>query len=132
MRIGTVAEQLGLTTSAIRFYERKGLIPPVGRVGSTREFDTRTILTLRFLKMAQKAGFTLSEAKTLLEIGFGPARPQSDWSGFLTRKREMIRQQMLELQRMDMMLAQIETCTCPSLEQCMSHPDCMPVERRVE
>lgn len=124
MQIGAVAEALGLTTSAIRFYERKGLIRPVGRVAGRREFDAHGVATLRFLKLAQTAGFTLKEAQRLMEFGFGSERPLDDWGDFLKAKRQSVTQKAKELQRMDILLGQFEDCTCSSLEECMTNADC--------
>lgn len=122
MRIGAVAEALGIASSAIRYYERKGLIQPISRVAGRRELDPQTIMTLRFLKLAQSAGFKLAEVQQLLEIGFGDARQQDDWLAFLRSKRSAVKDQMEDLRRMDKMLLKFESCTCTSLNDCMSEP----------
>lgn len=119
MRIGVVAETLGIASSAIRYYERKGLIRPIGRVAGRRELDEQTVMTLRFLKLAQSAGFALAEVRQLLEIGFGDARQQEDWLIFLQSKRSAVKEQMEGLHRMDEMLQKFESCTCTSLNDCM-------------
>lgn len=126
MRIGVVAEALGIASSAIRYYERKGLIRPIGRVSGRRELDPETIMTLRFLKLAQSAGFKLAEVQQLLEIGFGDARQQEDWLAFLRSKRRAVKDQMEDLRRMDEMLLKFESCTCTSLNDCMSEPAIIP------
>lgn len=130
MQIGAVAQAVGMSSSAIRYYERRGLIPPVGRVAGRREFDRKSILTLRFLKLAQTAGFTLIETQKLLEMGFGDARPQTDWLTFLDSKRKALRQQMEEIKCMDAMLGKFANCTCPSLEDCMTDADVIPKQKR--
>jgi len=120
MQIGAVAKAVGMTPSAIRYYERRGLIQPINRVAGRREFNTRSIMTLRFLKFAQLAGFTLAETQKLLEMGFGDARPETDWRDFLCDKRKFLRARIEEVQRMDGILEQFEKCTCVSLMDCMS------------
>lgn len=120
MQIGAVANDVGLSASAIRYYERRGVIAPVARVAGRREFDAQTILTLRFVKTTQAAGFTLVEIQHLLAMGFGTTRRQGDWRAFLRTKRAALRRQIKEAQRMDDLAAQFETCTCTSLAQCMS------------
>lgn len=122
MQIGAVAKAVGISSSAIRYYERRGLIHPVGRVAGRREFDDQSILTLRFLKLAQTAGFTLKETRQLLDMGFGDARSQSDWLTLLSGKRKALRVQIKEVQRMDDLLEKFEKCTCPSLADCMTGP----------
>lgn len=120
MQIGAVAEALGISPSAIRYYERRGLIRPVGKVAGRREFDDQTILTLRFLKLAQAAGFTLAEMQRLLEMGFGDTRPQADWLAFLDSKRKALQRQIEEVRRMDVLLEKFEKCNCPTLADCMT------------
>lgn len=122
MKIGAAAEELGINSSTIRFYERKGLIRPIGRVSGRREVDEETLLTLRFLKLAKSAGFTLAEATQLLEIGFGEAREMDDWLGFLKDKRKAVRDQMADLKRMDSLLEKFQDCACVDLQDCMSVP----------
>lgn len=122
MRIGAVAEALGIASSAIRYYERKGLIQPIGRIAGRRELDDETITTLRFLKLAQSAGFALDEVQRLLDIGFGNARKQEDWHVFLRSKRSAVKEQIEDLRRMDEMLQKFEGCTCTSLSDCMGKP----------
>lgn len=122
MKIGVVAEALGMPSSTIRYYEREGLINPIGRVAGRREFDEQSILTLRFLKLAQSAGFALGEIRQLLNIGFGEDRQDEDWRGFLQSKRCAVKAQMDDLRRMDEMLEKFEGCACTSLSDCMSVP----------
>jgi len=120
MKIGAVAEALGMPSSTIRYYERVGLIEPIGRVAGRREFDEQSILTLRFLKLAQSAGFALSEIRQLLNIGFGEERQNNDWLVFLQNKRIAVKAQMENLRHMDEMLKKFEGCNCATLSECMS------------
>ncbi|MFT6452674.1 MAG: DNA-binding transcriptional MerR regulator [Halocynthiibacter sp.] len=130
MQIGAVAETIGMSTSAIRYYERRGLIRSVGRISGRREFDAQTILTLRFLKLAKSAGFTLIEAQRLLKMGFGAGRPEADWSAFLSEKRTALRAQIEEAKKMDDLLAKFESCACPSLADCLTSPSDAPLQRK--
>ena len=122
MKIGAAAEALGISTSAIRFYERKGLIRPIGRVSGQRELDETTLLTLKFVKFAQSAGFTLDETARLLDMGIGEARSNTDWLSFLKRKRTVIRQQIDDLHRMDDLIGQFQNCDCADLSECTAAP----------
>jgi len=67
--IGRVAAQVGLTRKAIRFYERKSLIPPPER-GSNRYrlYDAEAVEMLRFIKQAQFVGLKLAEIKEIVAI----------------------------------------------------------------
>ncbi|WP_227000595.1 MerR family transcriptional regulator [Komagataeibacter diospyri] len=67
MKIGELARQTGLTTSKIRFYERIGLLKTVDRRSNGyRTYPPQAELILGLITMAQRAGFTLDEIRTLL------------------------------------------------------------------
>lgn len=62
MKIGDVAKAAGMSTSRIRFYERRGLISPASRQDNGyRAYSKDHVLLLRFIELAQSLGFTLQE-----------------------------------------------------------------------
>ena len=69
LRIQEAADEIGLTTRAIRYYEEQGLLQPAGRSeGSYRLFDEGDLERLRFIKgLRDDAGFSLAEIRQLLE-----------------------------------------------------------------
>jgi DNA-binding transcriptional MerR regulator len=69
LRIQEVADEIGLTTRAIRYYEEQGLLQPVARSeGSYRLYDPDDLERLRFIKgLRDDAGFSLAEIRQLLE-----------------------------------------------------------------
>jgi DNA-binding transcriptional MerR regulator len=69
LRIQEAADEIGLTTRAIRYYEEQGLLRPAGRSeGSYRLFDADDVERLRFIKgLRDDAGFSLAEIRQLLE-----------------------------------------------------------------
>ena len=69
MQIGEVARQVGLATSAIRFYEEKGLIPEPERTESGyRDYDPAVVERLGFIRAGQAVGLTLRELSQVLQI----------------------------------------------------------------
>jgi DNA-binding transcriptional MerR regulator len=67
MRIGELAEQVGVTTKAIRFYERIGLLPEPPRTSSGyRSYEEPDADRLVFIKTAQRLGLTLDEIKEII------------------------------------------------------------------
>ena len=69
MRIGALAEQAGITTTALRFYERAGVLPRPARTGSGyRDYDQTAVARLRFVKAAQAAGLTLAEIVQVVAV----------------------------------------------------------------
>jgi DNA-binding transcriptional MerR regulator len=71
--IGDVARRTGLASSALRFYERKGLITAAARTGLRRAYTPATLDTLAVIAAARAAGFTLAEVGDLLAARPGDA-----------------------------------------------------------
>ena len=70
LRIGEVAARSGVSIDAVRFYERKKLLPPAPRTtGGFRLFPLETVERVRFIKQAQELGFSLNEIAALLTTG---------------------------------------------------------------
>jgi MerR family transcriptional regulator, repressor of the yfmOP operon len=69
LRIQEVAEEVGTTTRAIRYYEEVGLLEPAGRSeGAYRLYDTSDVERLRFIRgLRDDAGFSLAQIRQLLE-----------------------------------------------------------------
>ena len=69
MRIGQLAEQAGMTTKTLRFYEQAGLLPAPERTPSGyRDYDEATLDRLRFIKAAQGAGLSLAEITNVITV----------------------------------------------------------------
>jgi len=63
--IGEVAARTGIRPSALRYYEKAGLIRPVARHGLRRQYGSDVLFTLRLIAMGQTAGFSLEEIGSL-------------------------------------------------------------------
>jgi len=61
LSIGEVAKCTGIRTSALRYYEEAGILPPPVRVSGQRRYDADTIHRIDVLRFVQQAGFTLEE-----------------------------------------------------------------------
>jgi len=66
MPIGEVAERAGMSTSRIRFYESRGLLPEPERAGGKRRYGEEVLRRLEIIDAAQRVGFTLEEIRDLL------------------------------------------------------------------
>ena len=76
MRIGELAQRVGLTTDAIRYYERLGLLAPARRTESRyRDYGPEASDDLEFIKKAQSLGLKLTEIREVLEIASGGQPP---------------------------------------------------------
>jgi MerR family redox-sensitive transcriptional activator SoxR len=69
--IGQLAQRLGLNAPAIRYYERVGVLPEPARESGQRRHDAEAVKRVERLQTAKQAGFTLQEARLLLQA----ARP---------------------------------------------------------
>jgi Hg(II)-responsive transcriptional regulator len=66
--IGKLAKKSGVTVETVRFYEQKGLIKqPLNKTGY-RKYPYDDIMKIKFIKRTQELGFTLNEAKELLDL----------------------------------------------------------------
>lgn len=69
MRIGEIAEQAGVTTKTVRYYESLGLLAEPSRTGSGyRTYDTDALERLQFIRDAQATGLSLTEIQSILEL----------------------------------------------------------------
>ena len=86
LAIGEVARRAGLRVSAIRYYESIGLLPKPGRISGQRRYDNGIFKRLAIIDVAQRAGLTLEEARSLLD-GFSPTTPPgARWQELARRK----------------------------------------------
>src|SRR5260370_41479332 len=66
LTISEVARQVGLRSSAIRYYEQMGILPAAGRVSGQRRYDRTVLYRLAVVQQARQGGFALEEIRTLL------------------------------------------------------------------
>jgi DNA-binding transcriptional MerR regulator len=97
--VNQLAEQLGITPRAIRFYEVKGLIAP-RRAGTTRVFDRRDRARLMLVLRGKRLGFSLAEIREFLDLYDADRSQHSQLALLLARTRERIAE--LEQQRRDL------------------------------
>lgn len=103
MRIGEVADAVGVPTQTLRFYERKGLLPQPRRgTNGYREYDASTIARLEFIRSGQAAGLTLVEIATILDLRRDGAVPCAHVQSLLATK-------LLDVQTRQRELAALET-----------------------
>jgi MerR family redox-sensitive transcriptional activator SoxR len=116
--IGEVARRAGLKRSAIRYYEQIGLLPWAERLGGQRRYDSSVLLRLSVIDVAQRAGFTLAETRTLLE-GFAPKAPPSErWQALARQKLSDVDALIERAKGMKRLLEEGLECGCPSLDEC--------------
>lgn len=119
LSIGELARRTGLSVSAIRFYEAKGLLEPIRTGGNQRRFLRSDIRRLSFAMIAQKLGLSVREIEAeLARLPLGRAPTQSDWQAISERIRDRLDERIALLQRTRDRLAGCIGCGCLSLDRC--------------
>jgi MerR family redox-sensitive transcriptional activator SoxR len=113
LTIGEVAKKAGLRASAIRFYEKKGLLPKPMRSGGQRRYDPSVLGRLAVLRRATECGFTLEEA---LEFFNDCGRPSERWQRVARKKIVELDALVERAQAMREMLER--HCECADLDEC--------------
>jgi MerR family redox-sensitive transcriptional activator SoxR len=118
LSIGEVAARAGLRTSAIRYYERAGLLPAPERRAGRRRYDAGVLDLLRAIEVSKQAGFTLAEIRRLL-AGFDAATPPSErWRQLAEAKIEELDLLAERIDGMRALLRRGLECGCLRLEDC--------------
>jgi MerR family redox-sensitive transcriptional activator SoxR len=118
LAIGEVARRAGIAASAIRYYERQGLVPRADRRGGKRVYGEDVLDRLALIRVAKAAGFRVSEIQTLLR-GFGRRTPPGPrWRSLARRKALELDARVAEAERMKRVLAAVARCDCPTFEEC--------------
>ena len=116
--IGEVARRSGLSTSALRYYERAGLLPPPMRVSKRRVYEQKVLGRIRIILLARHAGFTVKETKTFLSGYPVSTTPAERWRALAGRKLLELDAQMTRLSEMKSILNDSFQCRCARLEDC--------------
>ncbi len=112
LTIGQVARAAGVGVETVRFYERQGVLAPPPRTGSGyRQYAAAAVERLRFVRRAQRLGFTLREVKELLALWEDPDAGRADVRAKTQAKIDDVREKIADLKRV---LAQLvllrDTC----------------------
>jgi len=116
--ISDVARVFGLRTSAIRYYEEIGVLPPPLRKNGQRRYDRSALFRLAVIEFARQTGFTLDEIRELFGGFRPPTRPPQRWRKLSERKIAELRARMKHLKLMETLLKQMQHCRCDALEEC--------------
>ncbi|HXM13369.1 MAG TPA: MerR family transcriptional regulator [Terriglobales bacterium] len=118
MTIGEVARRSGLPSSTLRFYEKEKLIRHPRRLSGRRDYDEDVFANLQLVRMALEAGFTISQARTLLHGFSGTSSPSQRWRALATQKLKDVRSHIAQLQHAETLLERATKCRCISLTDC--------------
>lgn len=112
--IAEVAQLANVAPSALRFYEKKGLIHPTGRNGLRRQYGANVLNRLALIALGQTAGFTLDDIAAIFDRqGRLTLEPQR-----LLSRADEIDQTIRELKKVSEGLRHVAGCTAPNHMQC--------------
>jgi len=125
LSIGQLAKATNVGIEAIRFYEKRGLVPPPERSPSGyRRFPQHTVDRLRFIRRAKHLGFTLEEISELLNLHDDPKSDRANVKSMTETKLVHIERKLADLERMREVLSSLSAeCSghgpvsgCPIIE----------------
>ncbi|MGH1350771.1 MAG: MerR family transcriptional regulator [Methyloligellaceae bacterium] len=115
MLISKLAEQTGVSTDTLRYYEREGLIRSSRRPNGYREYSDEMLFVMNYIQTAQRLGFTLAEIAeeipSLLEAGLTEEKIKK----VLSEKILVVDKKIEDLQQVRSELKQLLETTCPLL-----------------
>ena len=119
LTIGDLARRTGLSVSAIRYYEDKGLVEPFRTGGNQRRFFRSDIRRLSFILIAQRLGLALAEIEEELRgLPQGRTPNARDWQRISGGIKRRIDQQIASLEKVREDLDGCIGCGCLSLKKC--------------
>ncbi|MFE5677747.1 MerR family transcriptional regulator [Streptomyces erythrochromogenes] len=110
--IAEVAAATGVAPSALRYYERLGLLAPEGRHGLRRTYRPEAVDRVALILAARASGFSLAELKELLEAAPGEVRP------YLHGRIEVLDRRIEAMREARARISHALTCAHPSLLDC--------------
>lgn len=120
MKIGDLAQRAGLNASAIRYYEKLGLLAPPHRSGGQRRYSPDAVERVQLIRFAGEMGFSLPEIKLFLS-GLRDNTPVGPrWKKLATRKLSEVETGIARSLRLKALLQGLLRCRCASLKQCVT------------
>jgi MerR family redox-sensitive transcriptional activator SoxR len=125
LTIGELAARSGMATSALRFYETKGLIASERTDGNQRRYPRATLRRVALIRAGQEVGLTLSElAEALATLPHDKTPTKADWERLSKAWRTRLDAQIDELLALRDELTDCIGCGCLSLKSCaIFNPD---------
>ncbi len=118
MSIGRLAQRFGLKTSAIRYYEARGVLPQPARQSGQRRYGADAVRRLEVLDVAKRAGFSLDEARVLLQSADGGTPAFMSLRELAARKLPEVEALITRAEAMRDWLLIANDCSCTTLDVC--------------
>ncbi|MCY7344263.1 MAG: redox-sensitive transcriptional activator SoxR [Pseudonocardia sp.] len=119
LTIGDVAHRSGFPPSALRFYEREGLLRTTRTSGGQRRYERSTLRRLAFIRAARTVGVGLNEVREALDrLPYGRTPTKGDWTRLSRAWRARLDEQIVALVALRDGLDSCIGCGCLSLQRC--------------
>jgi MerR family redox-sensitive transcriptional activator SoxR len=119
LTIGEISRRSGVASSALRFYEERGLIASERLGSGHRRYPRPVLRRIAFIVFAQRVGLSLEEiGAELASLPAGRVPTRRDWSRLSHGWRERIDERIAELERLRVGLTECIGCGCLSLDRC--------------
>jgi MerR family transcriptional regulator, redox-sensitive transcriptional activator SoxR len=132
MKIGQLARGAGLNSSAIRYYEKRGLLAPPQRLGGQRRYPADAVYRVLLIRFAIEMGFTLGEIKLFLHGLRDNAPVGPRWKKLAARKLVEVDENIARSLKLKSLLQGLLHCHCPSLQFCVNRLRLSPTLRSLE
>ena len=125
LTIGEVSRRSGVASSALRFYEQRGLIDSARAGSGHRRYPRSVLRRIAFIVFAQRVGLTLEEiGDELSKLPPDRVPTRHDWSRLSSEWRSRIDERIAELERLRTGLTECIGCGCLSLDRChLANPE---------
>jgi DNA-binding transcriptional MerR regulator len=115
LSIGELSRRTGLATSALRYYERLGLLAPAGRASGRRYYSPGSAERIALIRLFQDAGFTLPEIRAVVAIG---SRRNPSWTLLMKAKLEELEASIANATRAKTLIEHGLACRHRELSMC--------------
>jgi DNA-binding transcriptional MerR regulator len=113
--IAELGGRTGTAPSALRYYERLGLLSPTGLVGGRRKYTSSAAERVALIRLYQDAGFTLAEIAELLRVN---TSQKAVWARYAQEKVDELEHRISEAQQAKALLQHALRCPAPNLLTC--------------
>jgi MerR family transcriptional regulator, redox-sensitive transcriptional activator SoxR len=132
LKIGELAKNGGLRASAIRYYEKLGILSAPDRKGNQRRYAGDALHRLLLIRFARGMGFTLAEIKLFLsglrsDVPVGPR-----WRKLAHRKIQQVDAGIQRSLQLKSLLEHLLRCRCPSLPVCVRRLSLSPTLQKLQ
>ena len=126
MKIGELASRAGLNASAIRYYEKVGLLAPATRINGQRRYPAEALDRLLLIRFAGEMDFTLAEIRIFLKGLRTNAPVGPRWKKLANRKITEVERNIRRSLLLKDLLQHLLRCSCPALHTCVDRLSLSP------